>query len=81
MGPERACRTHLAKRIINALFVWAPVDLFHHRKASDAFPPNNLNPGVLQLNLVAKVLFGGLCKLFVQLRFGLFRSKNAKNSL
>ena len=38
LSPERACRTHLAKRIINAFFVWTPVDLFHHRKTSDTFP-------------------------------------------
>src|SRR5438094_9753648 len=43
LSPERTCRTYLAKRIVDAFFVRAPVDRFHHRKASDAFPPYNLN--------------------------------------
>jgi hypothetical protein len=71
----------LVKRIIDAFFVRTPVTLFHNRDASDAFPPYNLNPGVLQFGVVTQVYLGRLSKPFVQLRFGVFRSKNAKDSL
>src|SRR5262249_32342246 len=81
LSPERAFRTHLAKRIIDAFFVRTPVDLFHHRKASDAFPLYNLNPSVLEFGVVTQVYLGRLSKPFVQLRFGAFRSKDAKDSL
>jgi hypothetical protein len=65
LSPERTCRTHLAKRIIDAFFVRTPVDLFYRRKASDAFPPYNLNPGVLQFGVVTQVYLGRLSKTFV----------------
>jgi hypothetical protein len=81
MRPERACRTDLAKRIIHAFFVRASVDFLEHRDASDAFPADNVNPGVLQFDIVTKIRIGRLSKPFVKLSFGVFRRNDAKDSL
>ena len=78
MRPKWACRADFAKRIILALFVRASVEFLEHRDASDAFPADNLNPGVLQLDVVTEIGGGRLSKPFVQLRFGSFRKNDAK---
>jgi hypothetical protein len=61
--------------------VRAPVDLLEHREASDAFPADNLNPGFLQLDVVTEIHVGSLSEPFVQLNFGVFRRKDAKDIL
>jgi hypothetical protein len=79
--PKWACRADFAKRIILALFVRASVDFLDHRDASDAFPADNVNPGVLQFDVVTKIRVGRLSKPFVKLNFGVFRRNDAKDSL
>src|SRR5271166_6224 len=79
--PEWACRTDLAKRIINAFFMRASGDLLHHRDASNPFPADNLNPGVLQLDIITEIRVGRLPEPFMQLSFGSFPRNDAKDSL
>jgi hypothetical protein len=52
-----------------------------HRDASDAFPADNLNSGVLQLDVVTEIGVGRLSEPFMQLNFGVFRKNDAKNGL
>ena len=63
-----------------ALFVRASVDFLDHRDASDAFPADNLNPGVLELDVVTEIGVGRLPEPFVQLNFGVFRKNDAKTA-
>ena len=63
--PKWACRADLAKRIILAFFVRASVDFLDHRDASDAFLADNLNPGVLQLDVVTQIRVRRLSEPFV----------------
>jgi hypothetical protein len=60
--PKWAFRTDFAHWIIHAFFMRASVDFLNHRHPLDTFPPDDLKPSVLQINVVPEIGVGRFLK-------------------